>query len=96
MYVIDLHYLADLERIDEALDRHRAHLQRHFDSGVFIAAGPKVPRNGGVILAARIDRDQLDAILAADPFIAEGLAGYTITEFKTTRVVAGLNLPALP
>lgn len=96
MYVIDFHYTASRDRIDAALDRHRAHLQIHFDSGVFIASGPKVPRDGGVILAARVERERLDAILAEDPFVVEGLVTYTVTEFRTTRVAAGLNLPALP
>ncbi|NIE85856.1 MULTISPECIES: YciI family protein [unclassified Burkholderia] len=96
MYVIDIHYIAPLERVDAALDRHRAYLQVQFENGVFIASGPKVPRDGGVILAARIERERLDAILAADPFVIEGLATYTVIEFKTTRVAAGLNLPALP
>ena len=71
MYVIDIHYTASLERIDDALERHRAFLQPQFDKGIFIAAGPKVPREGGVILAARIDRDELDAILKTDPFVIE-------------------------
>jgi uncharacterized protein YciI len=96
MYVIDIQYTVPLERIDDALERHRAFLQRHFDAGVFIAAGPKVPRTGGVILAARIDRDALDAILRSDPFVTEQLATYTVTEFRMTRAADGLNLPALP
>ena len=47
MYVIDIHYHASLERIDDALERHRAYLQPLFERGIFIAAGPKVPREGG-------------------------------------------------
>ncbi|KAG8151230.1 hypothetical protein FCJ61_22300 [Burkholderia metallica] len=96
MYVIDIHYTASLERIDDALERHRAYLQPQFDKGIFIAAGPKVPREGGVILAARIDRDELDAILATDPFVTEGLATYRVTEFRITRAASGFNVPALP
>ncbi len=96
MYVIDIHYTASLERIDDALERHRAYLQPLFDKGIFIAAGPKVPREGGVILAARIDRDELDAILKTDPFVTEGLATYRVTEFRITRAASGFNVPALP
>lgn len=96
MYVIDIHYTASLERIDDALERHRAYLQPQFDKGIFIAAGPKVPREGGVILAARIDRDELDAILETDPFVTEGLATYRVTEFRITRAASGFNVPALP
>ncbi|WP_028225361.1 YciI family protein [Paraburkholderia ferrariae] len=92
MYVVSLTYQASLEAIDEALEAHRQFLDTHFAAGVFIAAGPKVPREGGVILAAGIERERLDAILATDPFAVKGLAGYTVTEFKATRIGAGVQL----
>ncbi|MCC8404261.1 YciI family protein [Paraburkholderia sp. MMS20-SJTN17] len=93
MYVINLTYTAPLDRIDDALDAHRAFLARQFDAGIFVAAGPKVPRDGGIILAVRIERDRLDRILASDPFAEQQLARYEVTEFKTTRLAPGLNLP---
>ncbi|QCP48114.1 hypothetical protein FAZ95_02255 [Trinickia violacea] len=94
MFVIDLTYTVPLDRIDESLEAHRAFLTRHFDAGVLIAAGPKVPRMGGIMLANGVDRDELEAILATDPFAIEGLARYVVTEFKATRLAPGLNLPA--
>jgi len=63
------------------------------EAGVLVAAGPKVPGDGGIILAVRIDREKLDAILATDPFAVQKLARYEVTEFKTTRLAPGLNLP---
>ena len=54
-----------------------------------------MPREGGVILAARIDRDELDAILKTDPFVIEA-ATYRVTEFRITRAASGFNVPALP
>lgn len=93
MYVINLVYTAPLERIDDALDAHRVFLTQQFDAGVFVAAGPKVPRDGGVILAVPIERDALERILASDPFAQQGLARYEVTEFKATRLAPGLNLP---
>ncbi len=95
MYVVNLTYTAPLERVDDALEAHRAFLERQFDAGVFIAAGPKLPRTGGIILAARIERERLDAILATDPFAQQQLATYAVEEFKVTRLAPGLNLPAL-
>jgi hypothetical protein len=41
----------------------------------------------------RIERDKLDEILASDPFAQQNLARYEVTEFKTTRLAPGLNLP---
>ncbi|NVI07343.1 YciI family protein [Paraburkholderia youngii] len=93
MYVINLIYTAPLDRIDDALDAHRAFLAKQFDAGIFVAAGQKVPRDGGIILAVRIERDRLDRILASDPFAEQQLARYEVTEFKTTRIAPGLNLP---
>jgi uncharacterized protein YciI len=93
MYVINITYTAPLDRIDDALDAHRAFLTRHFEAGIFVAAGPKLPRDGGIILAMRIERGRLDAILATDPFVVQQFAHYEVTEFKTTRLAPGLNLP---
>ncbi|MBN3850619.1 hypothetical protein G3N58_27915 [Paraburkholderia sp. Ac-20342] len=93
MYVINLIYTAPLDRIDDALDAHRAFLARQFDAGIFVAAGPKVPRDGGIILAVRIDRDRLERILASDPFAEQKLARYEVTDFKTTRLAPGINFP---
>ncbi|HTR09760.1 MAG TPA: YciI family protein [Paraburkholderia sp.] len=93
MYIVSLHYTATLERIDDALPAHRNWLDAQFEGGNFIAAGPKMPRDGGVILASHMPRERLDALLATDPFAQQGLAGYDITEFKATRLASGLNLP---
>ena len=93
MYVINLTYTASLERVDDVLEAHRAFLTQHFEAGVFVAAGPKIPRDGGIILAVRIERERLDEILASDPFAQQKLANYEVTEFKSTRLAPGLNLP---
>ncbi|WP_028223404.1 YciI family protein [Paraburkholderia oxyphila] len=93
MYIVSLTYIASLERIDDALPAHRDWLDAQFAAGNFVAAGPKVPRDGGVILASNMERARLDALLATDPFAEQGLVAYTITEFKATRLAPGLNLP---
>ncbi len=93
MYVIHLRYTGALAEIDDALDAHRLYLERKCDAGAFIIAGPKLPCDGGIILAASMDRDRLDAIIAEDPFSQQRLAHYDIIEFKATRLAPGLNLP---
>ena len=93
MYVINLSYIASLERVDDVLEAHRAFLTRQFEAGVFVAAGPKVPRDGGISLAAGVERRRLDEILASDPFAVQQIARYEVPEFKATRLAPGLNLP---
>ena len=72
---------------------HRVFLERQFAAGVFVIAGPKVPREGGIIVASAIERDRLDTILAEDPFAQQKLAHYDVIEFKATRLAPSLNLP---
>lgn len=93
MYVINLRYTGALAEIDDALDAHRLFLERYFAAGVFVMAGPKVPRDGGIIVASGIERKRLDEIIAEDPFARQKLVHYEITEFKATRLAPGLNLP---
>lgn len=57
---------------------------------MFLASGRKNPRDGGVILAAGVGRAEIEAIAAADPFSAEGVCAYRITEFYATKTVEGL------
>ncbi|KND58959.1 hypothetical protein BSCH_01674 [Candidatus Paraburkholderia schumanniana] len=93
MYAINLRYTGALAEIDDALDAHRLFLERYFAAGTFVIAGPKVPRDGGIILASGIERERLDQIIAENPFARQKLAHYEITEFKATRLAPDLNLP---
>ena len=85
MFVIELTYTAPLSAIDAAMKPHVAWLNRHYASGTFIASGRKVPRDGGVILATIASRAELEAIVAADPFVAGGLATARVIEFRASQ-----------
>jgi uncharacterized protein YciI len=89
MFIVMLHYIKPLEHIETFLMEHRAFLDRYFNSGIFVASGPKVPRTGGVILARASTRDDLDRILEQDPFYRENLARYDITEFTPSKFARG-------
>ena len=52
MFIIELTYTADLARIDAAMPAHMKWLRAHYASGHFIVSGRKIPRDGGIILAA--------------------------------------------
>ncbi|MET8127019.1 YciI family protein [Streptomyces sp. NPDC005065] len=85
MFVLELTYTAPVERADALMEAHVAWLDTQYAAGVFIASGRKNPRDGGVILAAGDDRAQIEKIAAADPFTAEGVCAYRITEFIATK-----------
>lgn len=91
MFVVSLIYTASLAKIDASLEAHVAYLDRHYANGNFLLSGRKLPRTGGVILAAAASRAELYAILAEDPFYKAGLASYESTEFVPSKAMAGLD-----
>lgn len=90
MFVITLKYTAPLEAIDTALDAHAEWLDAQYTAGVFLASGRQQPRVGGVILAAAAPRDEIERLVALDPFHTLGLAEHEIVEFLPTRTALEL------
>lgn len=86
MFIIELSYQVPLERIDAAMKRHMAYLDRHYAAGTFVVSGRKIPRDGGIIVATGSDRAAIDATVALDPFVAEGLATARVIEFRASQL----------
>ncbi|MEJ5018834.1 YciI family protein [Ochrobactrum vermis] len=92
MFVVNLTYIKPLEEIGRHLEAHREFLNRQYADGVFLASGPKNPRDGGVILASgKVSRTELDAILNLDPFRQHELAIYDVIEFTPAKCVPLLD-----
>lgn len=86
MYIVELTYLQPLSAIDAQLQAHRAFLTTQYERGIFIASGPKTPRNGGIfIVSGKVSRDELDALIEQDPFRVHKLADYRVTEFDPVK-----------
>ena len=91
MFIVSLTYKCPLEEVDSHLDAHVAYLKQEYTNGSFIASGRKVPRTGGIILSDVKTREELESILAKDPFHQAGLANYDITEFMPSMVAEGFE-----
>jgi uncharacterized protein YciI len=85
MFVIELTYKADLAEIDAHMRAHMAFLNKHYAAGTFLVSGRKIPRDGGIIIAAGKTRAELEAIVKEDPFCAQGLADFRIIEFRPSQ-----------
>ncbi|MEM6162095.1 YciI family protein [Erwinia sp. P6884] len=83
MYIVFLNYTRPLDEVEAVLDAHLLWLDKYFDAGVFISAGRKEPRTGGMIMVKDIDRDRLNTILDEDPF--QAVADYEVTKVNVTR-----------
>ena len=85
MFIVDLTYIVPLETLDAHMVEHVKFLRKYYAQNMFVASGRKVPRTGGIILALAETREQLDSILAEDPFFTKQLAEFRITEFQTSQ-----------
>jgi uncharacterized protein YciI len=85
VFVIELLYKAPLAEIDAAMAAHVAFLKKHYASGHFLVSGRKIPRDGGIIIAAGSSREEIEAIVRKDPFVTRGLADFRVVEFRASQ-----------
>jgi len=85
MFIIELVYKVDLNRIDKHMTAHVKFLKKYYAAGDFLISGRKIPRDGGIIVAVGDSRERIEAIAAEDPFVARGLADARVIEFRASQ-----------
>jgi uncharacterized protein YciI len=92
MFIVTITYTQPIEDIEAKTVEHREWLDIHVASGLIIAAGPMVPRTGGILVVRGGGaKEDLEALLKDDPFQIHGLADYKITEFKAGKLIPALT-----
>jgi uncharacterized protein YciI len=81
LFFVALKYRHPLERMLQTVDRHRAYLRELHGKGKLVASGPFEPRTGGALLIRAESEDELQSMLAADPFQQEKLVDTTIYQW---------------
>jgi uncharacterized protein YciI len=81
MFIINLTYKTELEKVDQHLNEHIEFLNEQYELGNFLASGRKIPRTGGIILSKVENKSELVKIIEKDPFKINELADYELTEF---------------
>ena len=84
MIIIELTYKKSLDEVNALLQEHRDFLEKYYSEKMFLASGPKNPRNGGVILAIG-DLSLINKIIEEDPFYQHDVADYRIIEFEPNK-----------
>lgn len=85
MFVVTLRFSANRAEAPRLMEAHNAWLKRGFEDGVFLLSGGLQPSAGGAILAHGVARADLEARVAADPFVAEGVVSAEILEIAPMR-----------
>lgn len=91
MFIINLTYKTELERVDQFLNEHIDYLNEQYELGHFLASGRKIPRTGGIILSNVESKSELEEILEKDPFKKNDLAIYELTEFVPSKTCEELK-----
>jgi uncharacterized protein YciI len=85
MHIVFLKFTPNKGLAGEYREGHKAWLQRGFAAGVFLLAGSLEPRLGGMILAHRCSREELEVRVKDDPFVANGVVEMEIHEVDPGR-----------
>lgn len=85
MFIISLTYKSSIENVERLIPQHNIFLNRHYESGKFIASGRKEPRTGGIIIANAESKNEIEQIISEDPFYIHQIADYDITEFIPSK-----------
>ena len=90
MFVLNVTYLAPIEAVEPHIEAHMKWVADGYERGWFLASGRKNPRTGGIILD-KGNREEIEAYLAADPFVTGGVAEYEVTEVLFSRTAPGFE-----
>ena len=91
MFVLLLTYIRPLDEVDALMRAHVAWLNEHYDAGRFVVSGRTIPRTGGVIVARGDDRDEIERIVAGDPFVSNGVATCEVVQFRASQTADGFE-----
>ncbi len=92
MFIVSVSYKRPVEEVDVHHQAHVDFLKQEYGKGSFIVSGKKIPRTGGIIMSNLRTRDELEAVLAKDPFKIADVAEYDITEFNPTMAAEGYEI----
>lgn len=85
MHIVFLKFTSNKGLAGEYRDGHKAWLQRGFADGVFLLAGSLEPGLGGMILAHKCSREELEARVKDDPFVENSVVEMEIHEVDPAR-----------
>lgn len=91
MFVIQLRFSTNKANAGQYMDGHNAWLKNGFADGTFLLAGTIQPKLGGAVFAHNATLEQIQAIVAEDPFVAEDVVTAEIIEITASKAVPQLE-----
>lgn len=96
MFIILLKFSGNRASAPAHMAGHKAWIKKGMEDGIFLLVGSLQPGAGGAIVAQCSDRATLEALIQADPFVAEDIVTADILEITPNMADARLSflLPA--
>ena len=85
MFIVFLKFSDNKGQAGQFMDGHNAWIKRGFDDGVFLLVGSLQPNLGGGIVAHATSRENLQARVNEDPFVAHDVVTAEIVELTPAR-----------
>jgi uncharacterized protein YciI len=85
MFLVVLRLSNAKSRAGELMQAHNEWIKRGFADGVLLLAGSLQPGLGGVVIADRITRADLEQRLQSDPFIAHDVVNVDLLEVSPSK-----------
>jgi len=82
MFVVETQYMVDMAKAAPYLEDHKQWVEKYTGAGVFLFAGPKDSKKGGVIITDRSSKETVAKIMAEDVFVKKGIVSIKVTEFN--------------
>jgi uncharacterized protein YciI len=89
MYVVFLKFTPLRTQAATSMAAHTAWLRRHIDAGTILLAGSLDSGQGGALIMAPMERHALDACIAEDPFVAQGIVQPEVHAIQPSAMAAG-------
>ena len=85
MFVVLLKFADNKAQAGAHMEGHNNWIKQGFDDGVLLLVGSLQPNLGGAIVAQAASREELEARVNEDPFVAENVVSAEILEITPAR-----------
>ena len=85
IFMITLTIVVDRAVYEPHLPAHLAYLQELKARGALLLSGPFTDRTGGMVLVEAASREEAEAIVQADPLVANRVDSYELREWLITE-----------
>ncbi|WP_266158696.1 YciI family protein [Dyella silvatica] len=81
MFLINSSYITELSQVEPHRKAHGEWVAKYIEEGTFLFAGPKRSKQGGIIVAKRIEKARLLQILSEDSYVSADVVENQIVDF---------------